>query len=1062
MLRNSNLSQSVLDNALILVEILLKISTQQQSDNLLLKPTTYVYWKSTNELRVTGWTQNRKTYDEKGTKLEYLLQLIEDEGKKLTPHKKRDGSDGKPKEALQIALDFLFRLGVRKEPPKSPGFNHGWWKFTLILENQTKTTEENLQVIKQKWNEYLKTTKPNKKQNQKTIANPNTRDSFQYPEQNSTSNKINEDNFLPEGFETLKKIFLAKEGKRSEGRLLKIAEANWSLIINKNYIERDNQQQWLQIAKDLAEFEGISLLLIKGNPGAGKTAVMYWLAHQLFEEDHLIIVPTNKRNEVDSGWLEQLYKFSDRHQEKHFYIIVDDIFRNSSILEDLKQVEYKFPLTLIATTRINENQENYFGKSGDLRIETVDIGKPSEREKDRIIEKIREDKNGAERLSKIEETKLQELRQHDVEMLVFMLELSEGKGFDQIIADVIQQLNNVNQTVYKVYEVICTFGQYNIHLAEEIIALLLPNTSIVDVNTIVQGTENSYLSGLINRFFTRYEYYAFITIHELIAYHTIQSAYSQRNPFYNPTSIENYLKISLQNFNINYTSHIRWISYCLKSLANQKDKTHFLKDILRQYEKQIQDLQEGATVATLYSWFEIYKKLEIIEDQNKCKDKILNTSPKSGPDWFYWLSVIDKFGDIQQKLDAVIKITHVLQHNSTLFEKGKDQGWRIRKIHLKLIRENKLVEEKLLSQDDFQQVIKMTVKWLSRKDDWQVRKYYLLLISKNGNTEQQQEAIINTNKFLNNYPKYWVNNSVLHPYLELVKRKGYQQDKQEAISKILEVSKENHKFFENLLQAFLVGFFLAIINDAGTHQQKQEVIQKIGSVVNDNPEIYSKIYDLPDYLNLISKENNLIQTRKAIDNFPKNSELQSDRERINKGFKLINMILKNNNEQHTQIVINSLSSWLDKNYKEQTYPIVIQKYLLFLKKNKNIDLLQKYVKVAVNWVKSYQKPENNNDNENLARLLIEIGETYYVLKRWNVAEKYHGDSYDISQQIPDEKIRLKQMSVALSNRAKVVIEQGIKRYGDACDYLEKSTQIAEQIGDTKQIEINNEIMNKIR
>ncbi len=410
---------------------------------------------------------------------------------------------------------------------------------------------------------------------------------------------INIDKFLPDGFQKLENSFLDIENKRKECHLLEIPEANWSLITQGNYIERDIQTELLYQTKNLATFEGISILLIKGEPGAGKTAIMYWLAYELFKENYLIIFPSFKSNEEESGWLEQLHIFSEKILNKHFYIIIDDIFRNLSIIKELKEKESNpFPITLIGTTRLNEDKQNNLNKSSGFRIKEWKINNPTEQEKKRIFNKIREDTDGQSRLDALGESKLQKLQEHDAPMLVLMLEISQGKPFTQIIADVIKRLpNKPDKPVYKVYEVICSFGQYGIHVAQEIMPLCLSNFSDYDaVEEIIYRAETYYLSGLIKKIETRFEYDALMVTHEIIAEYAINKVHYDpiegENLPYKPKSFRKYLEIVFKNIDKYNTSHVRWITYCLKTLATtqQKEIIRLVKDILRIHKEQIQVL----------------------------------------------------------------------------------------------------------------------------------------------------------------------------------------------------------------------------------------------------------------------------------------------------------------------------------------------------------------------------------------------------------------------------------------------------------------------------------------
>ncbi|MBD2471202.1 HEAT repeat domain-containing protein [Nostoc sp. FACHB-145] len=162
--RNIRWDESLLDNVLNLVGALLQLS-EQQSDKLQPKPQLYVQWDS-EKLRVTGYEtkQTRAKISrtvEVGTKKEHLLKLVKN--LKLPQRQTESGSSQQDKELqeVQYVLDSLRELGVLQEDPNQTGKSKGYWKFTLILKHQTATKEENLAVIKQKWEEHPKNIKKN-------------------------------------------------------------------------------------------------------------------------------------------------------------------------------------------------------------------------------------------------------------------------------------------------------------------------------------------------------------------------------------------------------------------------------------------------------------------------------------------------------------------------------------------------------------------------------------------------------------------------------------------------------------------------------------------------------------------------------------------------------------------------------------------------------------------------------------------------------------------------------------------------------------------------------------
>ncbi|MBW4501357.1 MAG: NACHT domain-containing protein [Scytonema hyalinum WJT4-NPBG1] len=161
--RNIRWDESVKENTLCLVEALLFHADNEFEDEEL-KTAVDVKWVTENKLRATGFEDKqtsgkRKRTVEVGTKKEHLLKLLQKADKSLKLPKPKDevskSLQDRELDEIQTALDCLKQLGVREDEKSDK--THGYWKFTLTLEHQTATPEENLEVVKRKWREHSKT-----------------------------------------------------------------------------------------------------------------------------------------------------------------------------------------------------------------------------------------------------------------------------------------------------------------------------------------------------------------------------------------------------------------------------------------------------------------------------------------------------------------------------------------------------------------------------------------------------------------------------------------------------------------------------------------------------------------------------------------------------------------------------------------------------------------------------------------------------------------------------------------------------------------------------------------
>jgi predicted NACHT family NTPase len=150
MARHIRWDESVLENALSLLEALLQLSEHQPED---LKLPLIAKWEN-DKLRITGFETKKNNAKasrtvEVGTKKEYLLKQIQEAGKTLKCPKHKE------LEEIQTVLDLLLELGVRQDNKSAK--NQGYWKFAIALKHQTATVKENLEVVKHKWKEHSKT-----------------------------------------------------------------------------------------------------------------------------------------------------------------------------------------------------------------------------------------------------------------------------------------------------------------------------------------------------------------------------------------------------------------------------------------------------------------------------------------------------------------------------------------------------------------------------------------------------------------------------------------------------------------------------------------------------------------------------------------------------------------------------------------------------------------------------------------------------------------------------------------------------------------------------------------
>ncbi|NMF65874.1 HEAT repeat domain-containing protein [Brasilonema octagenarum] len=298
MAKNIRRDESVLENTLSLVEALLSHADEQLAD-VELKDAVDVEWVRDNKLRVTGkevkqTTGKRTRTVEVGTRREHLLKLLKKAGKSLKlPQPKEESSvshKDRELQEVQTALDCLKELGVREDEKSAK--NQGYWKFTLTLKHQTATREENLEVLKQKWNEHPKANSKEISQTAQTAEK-----SFDWQEicrtmlekqkQMTTNRLMRADEMLFDIKDICVDLALVKRKQQDK----RSGEDNpeKSQLYKPDY-EETEKLEYKDFLAQVLESQQSNKIAIIGEPGAGKTTLLQRIAFWILDKtDYLPI-----------------------------------------------------------------------------------------------------------------------------------------------------------------------------------------------------------------------------------------------------------------------------------------------------------------------------------------------------------------------------------------------------------------------------------------------------------------------------------------------------------------------------------------------------------------------------------------------------------------------------------------------------------------------------------------------------------------------------------------------------------------------------------------------------
>jgi len=204
---------------------------------------------------------------------------------------------------------------------------------------------------------------------------------------------------------------------------------------------------------------GVQLYCIVGEPGSGKSTLMLRIGYELARNGNRVfrIMATGHESSLWSWYvMENLFSIV----KKPFYVLVDDIFRDRNVIEELDELNKVIKsngssMTVIATSRLNEYPLKIRAK---IHIERMELGKVSDRERRHALQKVDIDENS---LSREERIKLEKADR----MLVLMIILARGqplKDIEVILDDALERVKESDPIVYEAYRYICFIHRYDL------------------------------------------------------------------------------------------------------------------------------------------------------------------------------------------------------------------------------------------------------------------------------------------------------------------------------------------------------------------------------------------------------------------------------------------------------------------------------------------------------------------------------------------------------------------------------------------------------------------------
>ena len=233
---------------------------------------------------------------------------------------------------------------------------------------------------------------------------------------------------------------------------------SWDIVAAGADIKRDKQSKLMHVLR--TEEQGLRLFCIVGEPGAGKSTMIWRVGADLVLKYHALVLRVVQGNDPQI-WF-HLSEFC-REVGQPCYIIADDLFRDDEVVETVCSLDPSLPVTVLASSQLSE----YRGSRMTVEPVTIPLGAPSEQEKTRTLEKLGKQREDMDREQIMRLERASEFR-------VMMMELTSGRDHVEAINAMIKNLERVDPVAYNGYKYICFCSQYEVAIPISILDKIPP------------------------------------------------------------------------------------------------------------------------------------------------------------------------------------------------------------------------------------------------------------------------------------------------------------------------------------------------------------------------------------------------------------------------------------------------------------------------------------------------------------------------------------------------------------------------------------------------------------
>jgi tetratricopeptide (TPR) repeat protein len=519
---------------------------------------------------------------------------------------------------------------------------------------------------------------------------------------------------------------------------LGISTGDWALVAQERSMERDLAAEVTE--RVLQPNERTVLQIIRGEPGSGKTTLLLQVGAKLVASGCVVleVLPAAPLDEF-----QYFAKKLTRKAQARLFILVDDIYRDEDraiLVEVLSNLGETLPLTIIATT------PSFADRTGSIRENSFLDRLPAvspDRLTDRELAKLKQ-LPAVAKLSPKRFKQLTESRQ----ILVVMLQLTEGRPIDEILSATAGRLKKKFSDTYRAWGVVVAFSQHNLPVPSSLLNLLLGKPYFSD--SLRENARKVGSEGIIfpSSFLFKDSWFAG---HVLIARFAFKVEFSD--------TLRSICDAAVQAASLSDGEHALFLGRMFGFLsAGGPTELELANQLLASHEKRLCTLALLSPEA-MADWGTAFLRLARKDLALQCLSAARPGTPSRA---LYVARTLEELGEFSKAILA-----------------GKD--WCDSHPQDTLVRTFVLgLAERKGGPEQVKQAITQTAVWLAEHDqDSYVRTFYLGLVERKGGPEQVEQAITQTAVWLAEHDQ---NTDVRTFYLGLVERSRDPELVKQAIS----------------------------------------------------------------------------------------------------------------------------------------------------------------------------------------------------------------------------------------------------------------------------------------